>query len=111
MTFLAPSKRKILTATIIIVVWFIYSGVSTASKKIYKEELYNVFVTSEYKEEIKEPSADDARATSKIDTSPSAIQRANKIAYIKIAFDFLALSTLAYLGACLIHRTRTPASV
>ena len=108
MSFLAPSKRKMLTAIIIIAGWFIYSGISTASKKIYKEELYKIFVTSEYKEAIKEPSANYAVATSKINTSPSAIERANKIAYIKIVFDFLALSTLAYFGACLIHRTRSP---
>lgn len=111
MSFLSPSKRKILTTTIIIPAWFIYSGISTACKEIYKEELYNIFVTSEYKEEIKEPSTDYAKAISKINTSPSAINRAIKISYIKIVFDFILLSTLAYFGACLIHRVRIPEGV
>jgi hypothetical protein len=105
-----PSKRKIFTAIIIIAVWFIYSGITTASKKIYKEELYKIFATTEHKEKIKEPSANYANALSNIEISPSSIERANKIAHIKIAFDLLALLLLSYSGACLIHRSKTPES-
>ena len=111
MSFWTPSKRKIFTAIIIIAVWFIYSGISTASKKIYKEELYRIFATTEHKEKIKEPSANYAKALSNIEISPSAVERANSLAHIKIIFDLLALSMLAYFGACLIHRGKIPKSV
>ncbi len=119
MHFLMPTKRKIFTTVLFIVIGFTFSTVSELSSKAYKEYVKNTHfegkLLEEYENIIKEgplaPPVQDNRIYDLVKKiPPEANKKVERASLFIIWFTIIFGVLITYIGACIAHRESGPRS-
>lgn len=117
MHLLRPTRRKISTTVLFIVIGFIFSAVSNITSKAYKEYVKNTHfegqLLEEYENIIKQgpitPTAQDNRIYELVKKIPPEAHKKVELAGLfNLWFTVIFGVLITYLGACVAHREPKP---
>ncbi|VXB53855.1 conserved hypothetical protein [Pseudomonas sp. 8BK] len=119
MHFLRPTKRKLFTTVLFILIGFTFSVVSDLTSKAYKEYVKNTHFEGELLEEyeniIKQgplaPPVKDNRIHELVKKiPPEAHKKVEQAGLFILWFTIISGVLITYIGACIAHREPKPRS-
>ncbi|MHA6492972.1 hypothetical protein ACX0MV_06935 [Pseudomonas borbori] len=109
MKFLSPTKTKLTTTLLLIMLWFTYSGFSSVAKNAYKAYSLEIMQLSNYSKDIEIPTKEYVLATqsAREKITIEVVRKLEIAGYFNISAQLIMGLLVAYFGSCLIHRKKS----
>ncbi|WP_455232287.1 hypothetical protein [Geopseudomonas aromaticivorans] len=116
MKFWTPTKKKSATTLLLILLWLVFSAVSSLTQKTYNKYSFKLLTNSNYSnysKELKKPIKQYIQATqsARRNISNETAGKLEMAGHLNISIQIAAGILIAYLGSCIIYRRETQGCV
>lgn len=109
MNFWSPTKAKLTTTILLILLWLVFSVISALTQKAYDKYSFELLVPSNYSKGIEGPSRQCIKSTrsARLDITTEMVSQLEMVGFLSILIQTAVGLLIAYFGSCVIYRIRS----
>jgi len=108
MKFWTPTKEKLSTTLLLILLWVAFSVTSSLPQKIFNKYSFDLLATSNYGKSLTEPVSKYIQESqgARLNTTSELTSKLEMASHLNVSAQFVTGILIAYFGACIIRRRK-----